>query len=131
MAPLPIASGPAASSLFCDTVVPEFFVVALRPDENTPYCVRLISHPMTALLLLPVPPGVMNEIVVPANPAPTSVWLLSLPTSTRFLSVMFVVASPVELVCPQITALAGDVLELVMVRSRVEPPGVFEPSRVT
>src|SRR5689334_6683137 len=95
-----------------------------------PYCTRLIRQLSTRLLLLPLP-LLLNTIVEPPNPMPYSVWLLSNPDTTTFLIVTFAVGSLVGLVCPQITAFELLAAVLTIVRSRVEPPTVFEPSIVT
>src|SRR5436190_6402137 len=62
---------------------------------------------------------------------PTIVVVLALPTMLTFLIVLLVAGSFVPIVWPQITALVVLVLIFVMVRSRVVPPAVLDPSIVT
>ena len=63
-----------------------------------------------------------------AEPTPTNVVALLLPTILTFLTTLFVAPSDPVAVCIQITAEAVPVFVLVIVRSRDEPPTVFDPS---
>src|ERR1043166_9401176 len=78
------------------------------------------------LLLFPVPRLAVLIVLLP-EPTPNSVYVLPLPTRFTFFTTLLVAPSAVA-VCSQITADDVPVFVFVIVRSRVVPPTVFEPS---
>src|SRR5205085_5558304 len=84
----------------------------------------------TRLLSFRVPRLEALMVLLP-KPMPAMVVVLALPVMFRFSSVLLVAGSAVPIVWPQMTALVVLTLVLAMVRSRVVPPAVLDPSMVT